>query len=135
MKYLLPLLLCTTLTSQAMTNSPELSPESDSAHQQNTEQYKKEVSELKTKIKSRDRELLHHVEPVWPKNALADKVNGSVTMSFSIGIDGRVSNIVVTEASPAGVFDQAAITALSQWRYGNLAKPLSNILTRFDFEL
>jgi len=92
-----------------------------------------QVSKLKAKIKTRDRELLHHVEPIWPTEALAAKVHGSVTMSFDIDIKGKVNNIIVTEASPKDVFEQAAIRALTQWRYAPLATAQSNILTRFDF--
>lgn len=93
----------------------------------------KQVTTLKSKIKTRDRELLHHVEPIWPTKALAAQIQGSVTMSFDIDIKGKVNNIVVTEATPKGTFDQAAITALAQWRYAPLTAPLSNVLTRFDF--
>jgi TonB family protein len=93
-----------------------------------------QVSGLKKKIKKRGRTLLQHAEPIWPEDALSKKVAGSVTMSFSISIDGKVNNIVVTESSPKGVFEEAAKAALSQWRYGRLDKPLNDILTRFDFE-
>lgn len=55
-------------------------------------------------------------------------------MSFSIKLDGSVHNILVTESSPKGVFEQTAKKALSQWRYASLEKPLNNILTRFDFD-
>jgi len=93
-----------------------------------------QVNALKAKIKTRDRELLHHAEPVWPEKALSNKVQGSVTMSFSISVDGRVNNIIVTDSTPKGVFEQAAKSALSQWRYASLDKPLNNVLTRFDFD-
>ncbi|PKI15869.1 TonB family protein [Colwellia sp. 12G3] len=99
-----------------------------------TKKVSSQVNQLKAKIKTRDRTLLHHAEPVWPQAALTNKVHGSVTMSFSISLDGRVNNIVVTESTPKGVFEQAAKNALSQWRYASLDKPLNNILTRFDFD-
>jgi TonB family protein len=93
-----------------------------------------QVKALKAKINTRDRKLLHHAEPVWPEKALINKVHGSVTMSFSIKLDGSVHNILVTESSPKGVFEQTEKKALSQWRYASLDKPLNNILTRFDFD-
>jgi TonB family protein len=99
-----------------------------------TKKVSPQVNDLKAKINTRNRKLLHHAEPVWPEKALIDKTHGSVTMSFSINLDGTVDNILVTESSPKGVFEQAATKALSQWRYANLDKPLNNILTRFDFE-
>ena len=93
-----------------------------------------QVKALKTRIESRGRKLLHHEEPVWPEKALTNKIHGSVTMSFSIKLDGTVHNIVVTDSSPKGVFEQAAKVALLQWRYASLDKPLNNILTQFDFD-
>jgi TonB family protein len=99
-----------------------------------TKKESSQVNALKAKIKTRDRVLLHHAEPIWPEKALSNKVHGSVTISFSISIDGKVNNITVTDSSPKGVFEQAAKTALSQWRYASLDKPLNNILTRFDFD-
>ena len=98
-----------------------------------TKKVSKQVSALKATIKTRDRVLLHHAEPVWPKEALRNKVQGSVTMSFSISLDGIVSNIVVTESTPKGVFEHAAKAALSQWRYASLAIPLTKVMTKFDF--
>jgi TonB family protein len=93
------------------------------------------VAALKTKIKTRGRTLVKHVEPVWPEAALESKTQGSVSMSFTINVDGSVGAIEIVEATPAGVFDSAAITALSQWRYTKLDKPLTGILTKFDFAL
>jgi len=99
-----------------------------------TKKVSTQVKALKAKINTRNRKLLHHAEPVWPEKALSAKVHGSVTMSFSIKLDGSVHNILVTESSPKGVFEQAAKNALSKWRYASLDKPLNNILTRFDFD-
>ncbi|MCJ8273641.1 MAG: TonB family protein [Psychrosphaera sp.] len=93
------------------------------------------VTALKTKIKTRGRTLVKHVEAVWPAVALKNKTQGSVTMSFTINTDGSISTIEIVEATPAGVFNSAAITALSQWLYAKLDKPLTGILTKFDFAL
>ncbi len=94
-----------------------------------------QVTALKAKIKTRGRTLVKHVEPVWPDAALNNKTQGSVSLSFTINVDGSVGTIKIVEASPAGVFDSAAIDALSQWRYAKLDKPLTGILTQFDFAL
>ncbi|NQZ83865.1 MAG: TonB family protein [Colwellia sp.] len=94
-----------------------------------------QVKALKNKIKTRGRELLTHVEPIWPKQAVYEKIEGSVTMSFSVNTDGSVDNIKIMESTPKGMFEKASIKALSQWKYAELVKPLSDIKTRFDFTL
>jgi TonB family protein len=96
---------------------------------------KNQVSALKDRIQTRGRELITHVEPIWPKKAIDKKIEGRVIMSFSINTDGSVDNIKVTESTPKGMFEQASITALLQWKYAKLDKPLSGIMTQFDFTL
>ena len=44
-------------------------------------------------------------------------IEGNVKLEFGITADGEVSDIKVINASPSGVFDQAAITALKQWHF------------------
>jgi protein TonB len=38
-------------------------------------------------------------------------------LDFTVGVNGAVSDIAVHAATPPGVFDQAALAALTQWRY------------------
>jgi len=61
--------------------------------------------------------LLTSVRPVYPSKALKSAIAGSVDMEFTIAEDGEVRDISVRAADPPGVFEQAAIGALSQWRY------------------
>ncbi|MEW6984272.1 TonB family protein [Colwelliaceae bacterium 6471] len=100
-----------------------------------TKQGETQVTALKNRIKTRGRELLTHVEPIWPKKAIDAKITGSVTMSFSINTDGSVDNIKIIESTPSGMFEQASITALSQWQYAELDTPLTDVKTKFDFTL
>lgn len=92
-----------------------------------------QVEALKARIQSRDRTLLTHVEPVYPKQAFADKLNGSVIMSFTINLDGSISAIVVLESTPAGVFDSASVAALKQWQYAPVKEAITMVKTQFDF--
>jgi TonB family protein len=94
-----------------------------------------QVNTLKNKIKTRGRQLLTHIEPIWPAKAVNKKIEGSVTLSFSINTDGSVDNIKIIESTPNGMFDKSSIKALSQWMYAELEKPLYDIKTRFDFSL
>ncbi len=59
----------------------------------------------------------HFVSPVYPPDALARDVSGSVELEFTVTPAGEVADIQVISAEPRGVFEQAAITALSQSRY------------------
>jgi len=92
-----------------------------------------QVNALKAKIQTRDRALVTHVEPIYPKEAFSNKVTGSVIMSFTVNLDGSIGDIVVLESTPKGVFEKASITALSQWKYATVAKPIQNLKTKFDF--
>lgn len=55
--------------------------------------------------------------PTYPPEALAAKIEGKVMLEVFVGDDGRVQQAKVVSASPAGVFDQAALAAAQQWRF------------------
>ena len=57
------------------------------------------------------------VEPVYPKTAANQGVEGYVIAEFDILASGKVSNVKVVEAEPSGVFDGASVTAVQQWLY------------------
>jgi len=57
------------------------------------------------------------VPPAMPKAASDKGINGYVVVQFTIMQNGLVSDVKVAEAEPKGVFDDAAIQAVSQWRY------------------
>ncbi|HET6725638.1 MAG TPA: TonB family protein [Gammaproteobacteria bacterium] len=53
------------------------------------------------------------ITPYYPKSALKNGVEGRVTLEFTIASNGKAEDIEVLRSSPAGVFDKAAIKALS----------------------
>jgi TonB family protein len=57
------------------------------------------------------------VKPVYPKKANLSKIQGWVELDFTVTESGEVKDIAVHAASAPGVFEEAAISALSQWRY------------------
>jgi TonB family protein len=59
--------------------------------------------------------LLHRVEPVYPPSALAQGIEGTVTLYAVIGANGAVSSLRSLDGPPALV--PAAIEAVRQWRY------------------
>jgi protein TonB len=61
--------------------------------------------------------LQKSVQPVYPAKAEAKKMQGWVDVEFTVLETGKVKDVVVRAASIPGVFEDAAVKAVSQWRY------------------
>ncbi len=61
--------------------------------------------------------LVSSVQPEYPRKAREGAIEGWVELDFTVDEAGAVKDIAVRSANPPGVFDQAAVGALSQWRY------------------
>ncbi len=72
---------------------------------------------LANAVDANELKLLTSVRPVYPIKAQKSAIEGSVELEFTIAESGAVRDISVRAADPPGVFEQAAITALSQWHY------------------
>lgn len=57
------------------------------------------------------------VAPVYPRSALERNVQGHVLLEFAVTTTGAVRDPIVVEAEPPGVFDRAALTAVSRFKY------------------
>jgi TonB family protein len=64
-----------------------------------------------------DLALVKSVKPKYPPKAESGKVEGWVELDFTVAASGDVKDIAVHAASVSGVFDNAATSALSQWRF------------------
>lgn len=60
---------------------------------------------------------LVRIAPTYPMSALRRKLEGDVLVRFVITEGGHVQNPYVVRAEPAGVFEQAALAAIQQWRF------------------
>ena len=60
-------------------------------------------------------ELIQRVEPIYPPMAVAAKVTGMVILEATVSETGRVTHVTVLRSIP--VLDNAAISAVKQWRY------------------
>ena len=72
--------------------------------------------------------IVKSVQPEYPRKARADSIQGWVELDFTVAESGQVKDLSVHAASPRGVFDQAAMSALAQWRYKPVlvdAKPVA----------
>jgi protein TonB len=61
--------------------------------------------------------LVKSTNPAYPRKAELSKTQGWVELDFTVAEDGAVKDVAVHSASTAGVFENAAISALLQWRY------------------
>jgi TonB family protein len=58
-----------------------------------------------------------YVAPDFPDAARNRGIDGWVDLQFLVGTDGAVTEVNVTGAQPAGMFEQAATAAVRRWRY------------------
>ena len=59
----------------------------------------------------------NYVAPVYPRSAQRRNVSGSVDIMFTVSAQGIVTDISVLRAEPGETFHQAAIDAVTQWRF------------------
>ncbi len=77
--------------------------------------------------------------PDYPPSALTQRITGNVTLEFTVSTSGEPRDVHVVEATPPGIFDQAALNAVKHWRYAPLlvngAAVEVPVRTRMRFEL
>lgn len=82
--------------------------------------------------------VLRRVATSYPPRARAQGVTGWVKFSLLIDASGRVEKVKVLEASPAGVFEEAATRAIEAWEFepatyqGEPVKIWARQTVRFD---
>ena len=77
-----------------------------------------------------DLTLVKSVKPVYPAKANLSKIQGWVELDFTVAESGAVKDIAVHAASTPGVFENSAISALSQWRYKPVMRDAQNVAQR-----
>jgi periplasmic protein TonB len=58
-----------------------------------------------------------YTPPEFPSKALSQRVSGTVTVEYIVDTNGDPRDVRVVEATPPGVFDRAAISAIKKWHY------------------
>jgi len=81
-------------------------------------------------IAAGDLTLVKSVKPVYPAKANSSRIEGWVELDFTVAESGAVKDIAVHAASAPGVFENAAISALSQWRYKPVMRDAKNVAQR-----
>ncbi len=78
------------------------------------------------------------VEPRYPRSRAARKTRGWVEVLFQVNADGKTSDVQIVGSSPPEVFDEAAVNAVSKWRFkpqvvdGEPAAVTSIVRLRFE---
>jgi protein TonB len=83
--------------------------------------------------------ILNRIPPLYPARALLRRTEGWVRLQLTIDADGLVADARVLDASPEGVFDQAAIKAVRRWRFEPSARGGRNaslqVTQKIEFKL
>jgi TonB family protein len=79
--------------------------------------------------------LLKSVQPVYPPKAAMSRTEGWVELGFTVTETGQVKDVVVHAASVPGVFDEAAVKAVSQWRYQPLLRDRKPVAVRTELRI
>ena len=79
--------------------------------------------------------LLKSVQPVYPTKAATSRTEGWVELDFTVTETGQVKNVVVHAASVPGVFDEAAVKAVSQWRYKPVLRDRRPVAVRTELRI
>jgi protein TonB len=73
-------------------------------------------------VAANELDLVKSVKPLYPAKAEVSHTEGWVELDFTVAENGEVKDIAVHAATPHGVFESAAIGALSRWRYKPVLK-------------
>lgn len=57
------------------------------------------------------------IEPMYPRRAAEQFIEGWVQVAFDITTRGTTKNVRVQKASPKAIFDRAAVQAVKKWKY------------------
>lgn len=81
------------------------------------------------------------IQPEYPIQARQRRIEGWVDVSFTIGADGSVRNVIVIDAKPKAIFDRAALQAVKGWKYNPrivdgrpVERPDMRVRVRFNLE-
>lgn len=61
--------------------------------------------------------ILQKIDPIYPEQARREGWEGNVKVRFQVLTDGKTDNISIESSSGSAVLDDAAISALQQWKF------------------
>jgi protein TonB len=60
---------------------------------------------------------LVRIPPRYPMSAANRRIEGQVTVEFTITKTGTVADAIVVDAEPSGIFNRAALEAVGKWKF------------------
>jgi protein TonB len=83
-------------------------------------------------------QLVSGTGAVYPPQARVQGIEGHVVVRYDVDPEGRVSNARVVSAAPPDVFDEAAVQAVSRWRFqapqrNGEAQAVTGLESRLEF--
>lgn len=72
-------------------------------------------------------QVLRSVSPQYPFLAKRNNIEGSVTLRFIVDSEGNVVEPEVSKSEPEGVFDEAALEAISKYKFKPAVKNGKNV--------
>lgn len=82
-----------------------------------------------------DRRATFAPKPKYPTIAKRRRIEGSVTVKFTVTREGRVRNPQVIAAQPPGIFDRAALDTIQRWRFRPQAADFPGVTQKIRFDL
>jgi len=64
-----------------------------------------------------------YIDPDYPRNEQGVRIAGWVDVRFGVDEAGRTTDLQVTAAEPAGLFEDAALSAVRRWRFAPVESP------------
>ncbi len=78
--------------------------------------------------------------PMYPARASSRGISGWAKMSFTITAEGTVTDVIIIDAEPGGMFDGPSIRAIEKFRFAprlvdGTAVPVNNVQHVFRFDI
>jgi TonB family protein len=90
---------------------------------------------LATMVPASQLTLLKSVQPTYPNRAAVSRTEGWVELGFTVSETGQVKDVVVHATSVPGVFEEAAVRAVSQWRYQPVLRDAKPVPVRTELRI
>ena len=71
-----------------------------------------------------------YVSPKYPRAAERRSLSGWVDVVFTVGVDGKVSDVEIRGSEPGEVFVSAAVKAVEKWEFEPVVENGSNVEKR-----
>jgi TonB family protein len=84
---------------------------------QQLSQPKSQAAAINTAALASQLKQTRSASPEYPQSALSHGISGSVMLTYTVDTSGVTRDVHVIEATPPGVFDNAAVSAVRRWRY------------------